>query len=276
MMHVDRYESVNAFLKETEECNAIASYKECGGYDWDLGVKGPEALAKGRDGDLSVVSQATTAIDKLTVNALANRPKAAFRPAMAGGYVNVPRYLGGAPDHMMARKKVGRESQHVSIYVCICSSAGVDAGSLLTRGVTILALLESLVARQVGVDLYLVEETGSADYKAYRDGCLQVIRVESQPLDLSTAAFAIAHPAFTRNVVYAMSHLKYGCMGNWPPGYDHSVNVNEKSAYAQLRRKSLGCSETDLIIPSVYLSDPIIKTPDIWLAKTLDNILGVS
>jgi hypothetical protein len=261
------YDSIPDYLNKIKPVTRLSANSE--GSKWDKEVSPIEAWDLAMKGDLSVVSRATGAVDKLNANTVAMSPRAAFLPDFAGSRVSVPRYLGGVPTAMMRRQKAELANPHVSIYVGIVCSAALSAEQMLTRGTTILSLLESLTARKMSVDLFLFAEMhGSKDGWLY-----QVIKVDSRPLDLSSAGFAIAHPAFARNVTYKFAEQNHGFNGGWPRGYDMYQGENPDSPYYQEFRKRVGLDPLDIIIPSPHCADESMTKPDTWLEKKMDLIL---
>jgi hypothetical protein len=127
---------------------------------------------------------------------------------------------------------------------------------------TILALLEFLQLSQVSVGLFLLAEThGNTD-----GDLIQVIQVESSPLDLSTASFAIAHPSFARQLTYAMAYKMDGFNGMWGSLYNHRD-------YVKLLGKAIGMTELDVYVePPKSWDQLIMNNPEKWLEQRIQTI----
>src|SRR5579872_5332559 len=189
---IARYSSVGEYVRKAREVVKHPTREHYSGNGWDLGVSFEQACERGLVGDLDAAARATEALAKIETSS--TRESYRLRPtlSMAGSRVSVPTYLAGKPNCMVRRVKTEIATRSVAIYVDTSCSAGIPASSMFQRGVTILALLSALQSSGVAIELYLVSSLyGRTDGDYY-----QLIQVESNPLDLSTSAFAIAHPAF--------------------------------------------------------------------------------
>jgi hypothetical protein len=276
-MRIDRYSTVDEYIAKAEAIKARGSKWDYNpysgtskGHSWDAGIGFEEACRRGREGDPSLVIQYTSEVDKLVNEFLVkDKPRRRYNPSMVGSRVSVPDYLAGSPLSMRRRMVQEIATRTVSIYVGIVCSAGIRSEQMIKRGCTILALLEYLNMSQVAVELYLLAETHGATDGDY----IQVIKVESHPLNLSTAGFVIAHPAFARQVTYAMAYWEDHFNGMWPTtmrswSYDNDRDGVSKR-YKQELREKVGMQATDIYIPAPYLLDKemIINKPELWLEQ---------
>lgn len=253
MTAILRFDSVAHFVEtfRAEKHQSWETFGYDGGYSWDLNVTGAEALDRALNGDPSIARTAIDLVSKIHTD-LEGSSRTAWISHVSGSRVDVPAFVAGSPLSM--RRRVKREqSRHVSVYVDMTCSAGIKATDMVKRGATILGFLESLQRNGVDVDLYLVTALGG------RQDIHHVIRVESRPLDLSTAAFAIAHPSFSRNLCYGHAH-HYGFSGAWSSrrGTDHMRSV-------------LGLEPHDVYVPSVYYGDKAISQPVEWISERLSQ-----
>ncbi len=241
---------------------------------WDGDVSPKEAAERAIKGDLSLVESSTKVVDKIVAEKLLSVDRAKYVPGVQGTRVAVPDYLSGTPYCMRRRTRVPTLTRSVRIYVCMTSSCGVSATNLIVRGTTILGLLSFLQSCQVAVELYLVAQLAGRDDGAF----YQVIKVESNPLDLSTACFAIAHPAFDRHLTHIYSHhvnkwSEYGVpYGNWPKTFEMRTEDENNNHYKGLK-KLLELGTTDVLVTSPLYSSALIMTkPEEWLEKQLKQI----
>lgn len=239
------------------------------GKEWDNGLSFQEAVSRGEKGDPGLVSSYIKDVDRL-VNEFNFRDdfKNKYVSSVAGSRVSIPDYLFGSPRSMKRRAPQETTVRSVNIYVGLVCAAGIKAEQMLKRGSTILALLEFLQMSQISVELYLLVEThGETD-----GDLIQIINVQSHPLDLSTAGFAVAHPAFTRHVTYGMAYELDQFNGMW--GSSHGIHGN--STYQDKLAKAIGMGENDIYIPPPVISDELIfKNPEAWLAQKIEKIRGV-
>jgi hypothetical protein len=227
---------------------------------WTLGVGWEDSVKRATLGDNSLVVGASTLLDKLQIN---TGEVTAFKTVLgvSGGAVCVPAFLTNHPESMLGRQRRPHNTRQVNIYLNTTSSAGVSGDALLRRGTAVLALLEGLRMQQVAVDLFLVSTLDK--YNNRNNGCeYSVIELPSRPLDLATVGFAVAHPAFTRNLVYGL-HRKLGFAGGW---------ATDSSVLGV--RKALGLAPQDVYIDKVYGHEENITNPQAWLDKHMSQIIG--
>ncbi len=272
---VHHHPSLVDFVLESKQLGPQASL-DMQEHRWDLGLGFDKACELALSGDTSLVSNASKLIDKSQAASVGigmlKRPE---RCIAGGTRVDVPAYLGGSPKSMVRRTKRETVTRHVSIYVSVVSSCSIDADKLLRRGCAVLGLLELLQAMQVAVDLHLFGEFTYAD--DVNRPLIPVWHVESRPLDLSVAGFAIAHPAFPRDVCYSHWYHKerYGQFGGrWPR------QARDSASYDTWLRKHLECDPKDIVLRGPRTAgwgagddELVIKSPEKWVSETLTQIL---
>lgn len=259
---VHRFESLGAYVDRCREFNVQDRGRGSYGNDsaWDAGVSAGEAMGLAVTGDPRLVSAQSEAVNRVAAG-LANAPTMASERHFSGARVDVAAYLGGNPRCMVRRIRAPRPVRHVSVYVAGQCGADISAQNMLVRGATIVGLLEALQTQQIGVNLYVVVGThGRTD-----GSCFQVIQIDSQPLDLSVASFALAHPAFARNVAYTLARSLDGFDGgSWPAIRDDAGT-----------RKALGLEPGDIYIPAPANRDAnIIKDPLTYVQNHLTQLTG--
>src|SRR6185369_5097451 len=149
-MTILRFDSVAEFLEASKKSSTWDQIEGCSSTQWDLNVRGPEARKRALSGDIEIASKAMKALENLDIEC-DETLKLAFMPSVAGSRVCVPAYLAGNPMCMRQRKRTEQVTRHVSVYVDMTCSAGIDASVMLKRGITILGFLEQLQRNQVGV-----------------------------------------------------------------------------------------------------------------------------
>ena len=279
-MRVDRYDSLSQYTDavETQRWNFTGDYGHGSKRsEWDAGVGYREAIRRTREGDPSLVGQYADKVDRMVSEfKMHDEQRAAYVPSVAGSRVVVPEYLGGSPMCMRRRQKRDIQTRSVNIYVNTTCHAVVPADNMLKRGASILALLEFLQMSQVSVELYLTAELGAAREHDY----IQVIHVESHPLDLSQAAFAIAHPAFARQITYAMASAKVGFTGSFPYSWDggdrsRQWGRGEAGTYEPKLRAAVGMQPQDIYIPMPGMwTSEIMDSPETWLENRIRTLRG--
>jgi hypothetical protein len=234
---------------------------------WNLKTDWRAAAVKAVEGDPTLAGLADQTIEKINVT-IGDVERPIDAPSVAGYRVVVPDFLGGNPRNMRKRAKAERQAQHVTIYVSVIASAGINAKDLLTRGSAILALVEALTMRRIGVDIYLLGEQAGSTGRA-QDDVFTTIRVENRPLDLSTAAFGLAHPAFGRSLLIDW------CIANGTPGhgpFPHASGYGQPEYLTNLA-KILDAEPGSLFIPLAYLTDRLIfDAPERWVTERLEQL----
>jgi hypothetical protein len=284
---VRRFNSVYDYVQVMKPIIARTGGSEQNDQSWSDNVSTHEAMRLAVEGMPGLASKMSGIVDHLWRTDISADRRKKYRPSLAGSRVSVPEYLGGSPTCMRQRMNADTAVQAITMYVNMTCSHNISASDMLKRGATILSLLEWLQATGTTVDLYLINdiEAGYAKLEDPESGAkerekrdlVQVIRVESRPLDISTASFAIAHVAFVRQICYqAGKDLDW--RGMWPnamrtlEGYGRFGSSPE---YKQHLAELIDMQPGDLYIPSVQSGDPIISRPGEWLQARIKQ-LGLS
>lgn len=234
--------------------------RQTNNWRWQLNTTFEETCDKALSGSLETAAEATRLVDNIDTNVGAECRLRPERVVAGGTRVNVPAYLSDSPACMVRRTRQPTSTRHVNVFVGICAQANIGPKECLARGCTILGLLEALQRSQIGVKLSLYTELGTPKYRNY----IQVIEVDSTPLDLSTSAYAIAHVAFSRMVCFAEGETK-GFDGSW--AYDRLG-----ARYNDQLREWLGASPTDIIVSSSHINE-VSGNPKNWIEKQFHQIV---
>lgn len=272
---VARYDSFEAYVAESVAAiegysgnnhYARESFDHARGEYWDLGVTGRRASELALTGDPTITARTTDAVNRLE-SVVRDVPRSTYRRDFAGVRVDVPAYLGGNPMCMRRKSRTDVQTRHMAIYVCVSCQGAVTASDMLARGATILGLVESLQSMSIGVDLYLIVEAanGAADH-------FQVIRLaeSSRPVDVSLVSFAIAHPAFARNLCYKSVASYANYTGQWS---EAATSLRKGSSRWEAHvREAIGIAPSDVYVGYALGGDPTISNPDAWIAGHLSQV----
>ena len=193
---------------------------------------GKERLLGGlRCGDQSMVAASDTIMADL--EDLVAFPSSRFetRACIAGGAVNVPAHLSGNPMSMRRRETVISEIAPIHLVIWISSSGSVSNKVIERRGAACLALARILSAVRP-ISLYV--GTGYVDQKFHT---VTLARLDTAPLDLARAAFALAHPAMLRGAFFAAEHIvrrQNGHKGGLSMGYPIPTRLRREAPAALL------------------------------------------
>ncbi len=194
-------------------------------WDLGLGVEGAKDIARNggnwSEGAAKICSGITEAA-ALRQNA----PAPMFENSVAGFMPDVPAYLAGVPDDMVAYApgELSQASSPIFKIGFTGFSAGTQGPQLMNKGIAILTLTDVLEAAGYRVQIdwtCTVPQTGQT--------WSMVIKQASEHWSPDSMAFSIAHPAFFRRIWFLLaertegfqhqSNMGYGTCAS-PKGYD--------------------------------------------------------
>ena len=237
-----------------------SAYNGSGSDSW-AGGTGPQAVRLCREGDENLARQSDklmTEFENLSLDSTRTR----WADAVSGGAPNVPAFLAGSPLAMRRRIK----DAHAAAPLCVVSDTTISGACtdkhIMDRGSAILALVRLLSASRP-VELWTL---CAIDYQS-RGAGFYLTRIETAPLDLGRAAFALTHPAFPRRLQYGLGKKLHSFAGHWPfSDYDKS-RANLRALIAPY----LPHADEILALPGAHIDDPIVTDPKAWLAKALEE-----
>lgn len=273
-MRVEREESSRStvFRFESPQEYADTVQRECRPREngsWSNGETWAQAVDRARRGNLDLVPAAEKLVDQISFDAQRDSPQ--WAQSVAGAFPMVADYLTGRPDCMRRRMVQSNDRAPIRVYVELTSSAGVDAKDLLKRGTAILALC-LLLNRERSVELHAVVGLNVGQKGA---GFVDV-HVGSSPLDIALACNAMTSVGFSRSMGYEfLSHrAETQCGGGWAWNL-YPSDDRTRAEYVKRMRQAFGASETDVIIPPIFLTDPSVTDPVGFVKRSLDEALAV-
>src|SRR3990167_6838112 len=254
----------NSIENFAEACRPVRAkdIHHAGSSSWTGYCSFQDALSKATVGDESYVIEAEKLIARLDVDLPETKACETVRSTY-GGRVSLSDWLTGAPTPMRRRKRSQSDIAPLKIVVSTTCHATVTAETMKQRGAAILALL--LKVQQIRpVQLFLL-----AEMHGVRDGWhYQLIRVESQPLAVGVAAFALCHVGFARQLTYSLARHLDRFNGGFPDGRE----TFRTDKYPAMRRERLGLAEQDIVVATLDQDDPLISDPVAWVKNQLENI----
>ena len=239
------------------------------GGSWYGNLTAAQSLAMLTTGDQSRVAAAQQMMDKFDIRLDTAGQQLGY--GVAGFMPCVPEYLGGSPDSMFCMEEVQSSSQPIKVLVDLTSSAGILQEAISRRGTTILAAVLALSATRA-VQLEVVTTLDCAD--AYRKNRINFsatrCAINSAPLDLGSACYALCHAGFARHVMYGASIHNFKSPGRWAscPGVEMS-QTRAPSTIAKILELLEEDPETTLWIPGIHLHDDILLQPEKWISSVL-------
>lgn len=217
-------------------------------------------LLKGR---LDVVPEAEKLLEKFSAEAIETH-RQVWRHSVAGYFPCVPSFLSDSPESMRIREETQDNASPVRVFASVCVSGGIDSHDLRKRGIAILALCQKLQEIRP-VELWVYADLQGRNT---RDGtgncCIPCVKVETAPLDLSTATYALTDAGFLRQLCFAFGEDGRGFSGRWA----WTLDPRSQEA-AEKRKRAFQATDDDLIIPGGFNSDPLVRNPVAWVNEQL-------
>lgn len=170
---------------------------------WDLGAgfKGMQKLVKS---GWHVGTEEIAAKLKDLRHRVEEEPAGYFN-AVVGQFFDIGLVLSGEPECWF-EQAFEEKRKVVKVAVQTLASCAIPADLIKNRGAAVVALVEKLQAEGFIVELEVIIYAGSSD--RYSLGNCPFITVKlnlgCSPIDIDTAAFCLAHPAFTRRLGFAI------------------------------------------------------------------------
>lgn len=262
--HVERFEGMTDFLSALP----VETDKFKGGDSWTNGEKYTESRKLCFYGWQKSVTSAESMIDSIESAGILTRGTAAYRRDVAGAFPNVPAFLAGEPESMWRRDMIDAalsEQAPMNIYLDVCCSGGITASQVEARGHAVIALVMALSERRP-VELYLYSGMGNDDV-----AFIPVVKIETKPLDIAAASYAIASSGFMRNLCFTYADMKsralYG--RNWQGHWAWNLSPRSEPYRKQIQ-SALNITDSDLIIYGGHLQESSIREPVKWVKEQLE------
>lgn len=252
---IRHFDSIAALRAEAIRLNTITS-SSYSRDSWYGNESAADTLRLSELGDTRLVPDAEALISQIDQSI--EVPRRTWERSPAGAFACIPDYLAGLPTPMRRGVEVDDEHQPIEIYVNIVSSGGIDAKVLHRRGTAILALVMAL-ARVRPLALFTLATTHGVD----TGETIFISQVNTSPLDLATACYALTSQGFSRRLNYQLAEKLNGFNGKWPKDWDYGTQGRTYSA-ALTQRIARDPARTLMII-APQLNDPIINDPIRWI-----------
>ena len=236
--------------------------------EWSGGQNWRDAAISCRTGDISRVAASDNLLAQMEQYELAT-PRRVWIDDVCGPLPNVPAFLSGLPQSMRRRERDESANAPLAIIVDLTTSAAISAEDINTRGAALLALVRTLSARRP-VELWVC-----AGEDAISSGAgFVAARLETSPLDLSSAAYALTHAGLVRALMYGVlgGDPAIRSRGLWPFSRSPLTRTEMEAAFAPAMSH---VTET-LCIPGIHKEDPCVNDPLAWLARQIAEHAPVS
>jgi len=135
---------------------------------------------------------------------------------IAGGAVNVARFLSGRPDCFMARVKSNqvkdlRSRKVLKMVVNVGARASVSSDTFFARGAAAVTLIEALERAGIRVQVDMLSLATNGVGRQVRVACR--LKEAGEVIQLDKLAFCLAHPALHRKLNFALRLKHSGWIG---------------------------------------------------------------
>lgn len=241
---------------------------------WYGGVTAKTACDMLLTGDQSRVAAAQLMLDKFDVRI--NTFGMEMATGVAGFCPSVADYLGGSPESMYCMAETQSQAAPLKIIVDTVSSACISQEQINQRGTTILAMVMALAAvRPITLEVVTILDTETSFYFnecGFKNNnyCCARVAINSAPLDLGTACYALCHSGFSRRVLYGALINKYNSPGIWP-GFDgkQAANTRDPKIFNWYLSMLGETEESALFIPAIFAQDDLLTKPVEWINSVL-------
>lgn len=240
-------------------CAARQAYEYCSNF-WSGGLTGDQAARTCHTGDLSRVARSDALLARMEQFELLTA-RARWTDDVAGPAPNVPAYLAGHPLAMRRRYRNNEASAPLAIIADLTCSAQIDAEDIEKRGAAILALVRVMSARRP-IELWVCS---SQDADQGGNAGIIAARIETAPLDLATATYALTHAAVPRRLMYGVGRKETAFAGGWP--FNRGA-LSRAEMEAMLAPVMSHVTQT-LCLPAIHAKDPALKDPAAWIAREI-------
>lgn len=126
---------------------------------------------------------------------------------VAGGYVDVGRFLDGEPECMVEQfvEEAPKKGKVLRVLTNVSASSYINEDTIRQRGRAVAVAVEVLHMLGFNLELWAGEATTAGG-----DQCVEMVKVKEahDPLDWDSVMFALAHPCMLRRVVFGLNEVR--------------------------------------------------------------------
>lgn len=183
---------------------------------------------------------------------------------VAGADVNMGLFMAGEPECMMqfVPEPEARMGRVVKVLVNGVTNASTNKDKIIQRGVSVLALVNTLHLMGVGIELWFESCIEGTDKRAYST-CVK-LHDSNQPLDIDNVMFALAHPSMLRRLVFSVQEqskyqLQQRATRGGGYGYCHDLSLQKFIDF-------------DVTVERLQYTDETTQNPLGWI---VDKVTGL-
>lgn len=253
---IRRFDSISALRQKAIDLDCMRAYAASDSW---VGETMAETLKWSEIGNRALVPEAEKLLSQLDTQI--ETPRRSWEPAPAGAFCVVPDVLAGLPTYMRRLRDNPSEHAPITILAISTSSGGIDAKILMKRGTAILALV-MVLSQSRPISLHSVSILdGHIDESGESVLCT---RIETAPLDLSMATYALTSAGFARRMNYSISYKLDKSGGCWPTNFRYG-HPTGGGYYDYLAATLSPDPNQTLVIGAAQLNDQLITAPVAWI-----------
>lgn len=200
------YDSVTSLLdkvaRESDPKGSSRTHHPSESWDFCAGYEGAMRLA--RNGWPDGAAKIKMIADQMKNLARPDTHQQDYRYCDDGGaYVDVARFCEGDPEHFVSFCPPQHPRKTIRMGVFVGHCCAISGSSVMHRGAAIAAAIDQMEERHYDVELYGCNWCSAE--RAY-SGALyeQIVKIKDsgQHLDLERVAYLLAHPSFTRRILF--------------------------------------------------------------------------
>lgn len=212
-MHFRQLDSISEMIdamqhapEQQEQSGLRASSLKIDEWRWSDTKTMDEALELARYGWEEGRQHLRQAVGRITLDQLVGRrPVVESRLDFAGDEVDIGAYLHSEPEHMVDYQvRQDTHGKQAMMYVNASVASNVSSKRIMRRGGALYAAIEALRTEGYSLGLTMVDSTKNNYFSHYAEYQIPVVQ-PGEYLDIDTAAFCLAHPAFSRRGVLALN-----------------------------------------------------------------------
>ncbi|ASR87149.1 hypothetical protein J4T94_gp067 [Mycobacterium phage Krypton555] len=150
---------------------------------------------------------------------------------VAGGYVDMGRYVSGEPECMVASEMIEEPGQNkiVALIMNITYNCMISAKAIKENGLAMMALVEAIETQGMQAEIWVdMNVSGYGDVKYYARTAIK-LKSAGQAFDVSTFMYALTHASFLRAHIFNAMHtheadVRRACGIHPRGGYGSCVN----------------------------------------------------
>jgi hypothetical protein len=240
-----------------------SSYRMRGEAGWYGGDNFETIRDKTIAGDVSVVPQSDKLLAQFEQYSFASARNVVIDDVV-GAIPNVQAFLSGSPMSMRRKVKAQSDTAPVAVVIDLVSSASITAAQILQRGIALLAFVRAISMRRP-VELWV---SNGLDADGRKNAVWAFARIDTTPLELAHACYALSCVGVARALCYGMSEALHGYQGTYP--YDDAQLTRKH--YAEIVRSALPHVTDVVAIPVILASDPLLHNPTAWVRDQLEQL----